>query len=552
MKRFLVAAAAALLALAMLAGCRGDGDGGTPGEIAGEAFHADWTYDTSPITFDVYFNASWFTDEWTTDEPTRSSSYITRKTGVDINFIAPTGNEAERFQTMIASRDVPDIMLFSPYDVGARQAMDAGLFLNLVELAERYDPTFFDVVTASQIGWLEHRPGVLYSWPNFSHSYEAAMAMDYEARSALSGHPMVGVRHDIYEAIGRPDMSYPEGFLNALIAVREQFPTVDGMPFYLMQMEFGDFGSQFIDQYIPELMGLPQTTDDGFFDPLTYEPYLEWLRTLRLANEMGLIARDTFIDGRPQWQEKMAGARYFMITMGRADQHGNNSTLWSDMGGQETGVWYEVAYAFNHPDGRDPRIGGSLLLDGWMNLHITVNNRDPARAIRFLNFIMGPEGQHNVFFGEHGVTWDYVDEIPTIHEHVLNAPWEDFSRRYFVNGSNWAFWNSDIQVSFPEAPREWHPSDGWRDFGNRYMVLLPEWQGMTIDTALHPDIAIIDTNIGMEWGSVLPRMLMADSDEEFDSILESFLQRREQLGFAQLQEVRWNMLQDNKVRLGRN
>jgi len=84
------------------------------------------------------------------------------------------------------------------------------------------------------------------------------------------------------------------------------------------------------------------------------------------------------------------------------------------------------------------------------------------------------------------------------------------------------------------------------------MVLLPEWQGMTIDTALHPDIAIIDTNIGMEWGSVLPRMLMADSDEEFDSILESFLQRREQLGFAQLQEVRWNMLQDNKVRLGRN
>ena len=63
-----------------------------------ESTQGTWETDTSPITFDVYINASWWYDEWTTDQPTRSTTYISEKTGVTINFIAPTGDEAEAIQ----------------------------------------------------------------------------------------------------------------------------------------------------------------------------------------------------------------------------------------------------------------------------------------------------------------------------------------------------------------------------------------------------------------------------------------------------------------------
>ena len=38
------------------------------------------------------------------------------------------------------------------------------------------------------------------------------------------------VRKDMYEALGKPDMTTPEGFVNTLVAAKEKFPDVDGSP----------------------------------------------------------------------------------------------------------------------------------------------------------------------------------------------------------------------------------------------------------------------------------------------------------------------------------
>ncbi len=45
------------------------------------------------VTFTWYLNFSWFPNQWGVDA---TSQYITEKTGVDIEFIVPAGNEAEK------------------------------------------------------------------------------------------------------------------------------------------------------------------------------------------------------------------------------------------------------------------------------------------------------------------------------------------------------------------------------------------------------------------------------------------------------------------------
>src|SRR4029453_15649066 len=66
-----------------------------------------WEVDKTPITFDWYINFSWFPNKWGVDS---TSKYITEKTGVNVNFIVPAGNEAEKMNTMIASGSLPDFI----------------------------------------------------------------------------------------------------------------------------------------------------------------------------------------------------------------------------------------------------------------------------------------------------------------------------------------------------------------------------------------------------------------------------------------------------------
>lgn len=79
-------------------------------ETTAPALNADepgWKSDTSPITFDWYLNFAWFANKWGVD-PT--SQYITKKTGVNVNFIVPAGNENEKLNTLIASGKMPDFI----------------------------------------------------------------------------------------------------------------------------------------------------------------------------------------------------------------------------------------------------------------------------------------------------------------------------------------------------------------------------------------------------------------------------------------------------------
>ena len=55
------------------------------------------------------------------------------------------------------------------------------------------------------------------------------------------------VRKDMYEALGKPDMTTPEGFLGALRAAKAKFGTVNGQP--LIPVGFQEFTDTVITSY---------------------------------------------------------------------------------------------------------------------------------------------------------------------------------------------------------------------------------------------------------------------------------------------------------------
>ena len=189
-----------------------------------------------PVKFDWYINFSWFARHW---GDSKVSKYITQKTGVDINFIVPAGNEAEKLNTMIAGNALPDILTIGWYEGQVPMLIDSDLVYALDELSDQYDPYFMQVVNQDKMNWYRQEDGHVYGYPNAS--YTPSDYKKYEGK--LTSNETFLVRKDLYELLGSPDMTTPEGFLNALRLAKAKFPKVNGQPLIPFgTSEFSDTG----------------------------------------------------------------------------------------------------------------------------------------------------------------------------------------------------------------------------------------------------------------------------------------------------------------------
>ncbi len=235
-----------------------------------------WKLDTSPITFDWYINFSWFAGKWGED---MVSKYVTEKTGVSLNIITPAGNEAEKMNTMIASGKLPDFITIGWWEDAVKKMIEGKLVLPLNELAENYDPYFFKVADPAKLEWYKQDDGNVYEYPNASSSPK-----DFERYKELKpSNQTFLVRKDIYEAIGKPDMRTPEGFLNALQAAKEKFPEVNGAPLIPFGLnEFTDVGNSSLEDYLQNFLAIPREKDGKVYDRTKLSPY-NWCKINRSA-----------------------------------------------------------------------------------------------------------------------------------------------------------------------------------------------------------------------------------------------------------------------------
>lgn len=491
------------------------------------------------VDFTWYINFSWFTTPWGEN---LVSKKITEETGCNIEFIVPAGNEAEKLNSLIASDTLPDILTLGWYEGQVNQMIEDGMVYALDELANEYDPYWFEVADEGRVGWFTQEDGHIYGYPNSSFSPQ-----DYEKYDNISSNQTFLVKKDIYEAIGSPDMTTPEGFKAAVKAAAEQFPEVNGQPLIpIGAHEFGTTGNVSFDQYLSNFLAIPYEKDGQYYDRYTDPELVRWLKTFRELGEEGYLADDIFIDKRAQMEEKIAQGRYFCMLYQRTDLQDQEKILYAN----DPNSIYIAVDGPKNSNGDDYTLPGTGI-NGWCVNMISKNCKNPDRAIQLFSYFMSEHGQHMTWLGVEGETWDYdANGVEKMHDDVrelCNTDRSAYDQQYGADSTYWMFQDNAMSLKWAEPTPE--PLGQMERWTFPYVMTTSQY-----DISLQADSeeADIKSKIDNEWGVVLPQLLLAKSEEEFDKIWNAFLEKREGYGLDKMIEKQTDLMNNAKEKLGIN
>ena len=396
--------------------------------------------DTSPITFDWYVDDT-ITVKWGQDT---TSQYITKKTGVSINFIIYGG--AEKKNLMIASGDLPDFYSCGFWEPDIKKLIEGDMVLSINELAEKYDSGILDVIPNSVQQWFSKKYGKFYQLPNCNYPPEKLTPTS----GAVSWQSLM-VRKDMYEAIGKPDMTTPEGFLNALKAAKEKYPTVDNQPLIPIQLyQFTETGNVSFEDLLA-FLAIPFETPDGQFMPavarMMQPESVTWLKTFRKATELGLIPKEVFIANSDQVQANIKQGRCFSLVYARNTVA---QTLSGDLYQKDpNSVYMSIDTPSNSK--KDPPQLRTNGINGWMSTLITKKNKNPERAIKFLHYWLTEEGQKDFFLGDPEVTRETVDGKERLRPEIATMKDTDneaFIKKYAARDTYWMLLDNPFTNQF--------------------------------------------------------------------------------------------------------
>ena len=496
-----------------------------------------WTkYADTPITLDWYVNYSWFATPWGENLVSRT---ITEETGVNIQFTTPIGNETEKLNSLIAANTLPDLITLGYWEPQVDEMISGDLVYALNELADEYDPYFWQVTDETVVNWYTKEDGNIYAYPNSSTSPQ-----DLDENPLIGSNETFLVRKDIYEAIGSPDMSTTEGFQAAVRAAAEKFPEVNGKPLIPVGAHvFDNEGNVSFDKYLMNFLAIPWEKDGKIYDRYTDPEYIKWLKMFRELGQEGLLTSDVFVDSRTQMEEKLAAGRYFCMIYQYTDFVSQQKQLYSE---QPDSIYIAVEGPRNS-NGADPTLP-TTSINGWTLTMISKNCKNPERAIAFIDYLMSEHGQMIVYLGVEGETYEMVDGRPILKKEVQDLLDSDriaYDKLYGADDAYWMFQNNVMQLkwqqeSIPavEQLKEW--SRKYAVYNGQYDVYLP----------LGSEEANANDRITKLWSETLPKLLLAPTEETFDHLFTEFCQKRTGLGYEKIQELVTENMNAAKEKLG--
>lgn len=496
-----------------------------------------WTLDTSPVRFSWYLNFSWFRGIWGEDPVSR---YVTQKTGVDIEFIIPAGNEAEKLNTLIASGKLPDFVTLGWWEPQVKEIVLGELAYPLDLLAENYDPYFFKVAAPQRVEWYTQEDGHLYCYPNASYSPE-----DYD-HYEMTSHQTFLVRKDMYEALGSPSMRTPEGFLNTLARAKKMFPEVNGLPMIPLGLkEFSDTGNDSLQGFLPNFLAVPMEKNGKLHDRESDPEFKRWLNVFRQAEQRGLIASDVYLDRRSQMEEKIAQGRYFAMLYQHTDMIDGQAIRYKE----DPDSIYMAVDAPGNSELSPPVLAGQGL-SGWTVTFISKSVKNPDRAIRFMSYLMSEEGQKDLYLGKEGLTWEvksdgsegFKDDV----QELLTADRSSFDKQYGAAVKYWMLMDNPMMSKWQGDPVT--PYKELSDWTKPYTASFAAYEN--IDPLPFEPEGIIGAKLDGVFGKYLTKLLKAGSEAEFNKLWDELQAQRRELGVDKVLEYKQVRVDANKRKLG--
>lgn len=490
----------------------------------------------SVVLLDWYINYSWFNTTWGGNAV---SDAITARTGVDINFVSPDGSESVTLDALISGDNLPDLVTLGFWEPQVDEMIQSGLVYALNELADQYDPYFWEVAREELLNWYTREDGNVYCYPN-----SAYVPSDYDAGVQIASNQTFLVRKDMYESLGCPDMTTPEGFADAVRAAAEQFPTVNGKSLIPIGVhEFTERGCDSFDKFLQNFLAIPYEKDGKFYDRFTDPEYKAWLKMFRQLGQEGLLSSDIFIDKRTQMEEKIAQGRYFCMLYQRTDMLEQQRIL---LNHDPDSIYIAVDGPRNSHG--DPHKLPGAGINGWTVTLISKNCADPEKAIQLMSFMMSEEGQKLLALGIEEENYTMVDGRAVLSDRtkeLLNKDYSSYVREVGANDTYWMLQDNRMQS-------KWMPLDEpeilqMEQWTYPYVCYTAQYDAY-FELGSGADIS--NKKINAIHGQMLPKLLLASSEAEFEQLWAEYVQRRKDSGLAVVLEERTRQMNAAKERLG--
>ncbi len=493
---------------------------------------------TAPITVDWYINENWFSSP----KGNLVLEMIKENTGVNVNFIAPVGEPMEKLNAMIASNTLTDLVTLGWWN-GEVQQLSVPKYAYTYDELAKFAPGLMNVLDKNVLNWYRDDNGEVYCYPSNS-----VVPSDIEA--GLTSNRTFLVRKDIYESLGKPDLRTPEGFIKALEDAKAQsFKALNGEPIIPFgTTAFLPTGNTGLEDILLEFLAVPREIDGQFFPVFNANPseeYIRWLKTFRLANEKGLMPTDVFVDDRTKIEEKIQQGRYFAMLYQAQDAMNPLGQLYKNA---PDSIYIAVDGPANSKL-EAPKLGVPGY-SGWEVTFVTKNAKNPERIAQLLEWGHSEEGQKVFFLGKEGETYDVVNGKPVIKEEVTELKNRDmgtFKQKYNTYNEYWMFAKTKNILAWEPAPPE--PFSQYREWNKGKAYFYGQYDN--IEPPADSDEAEIATRVKNKWGEVLPKLLKAKSDAEFDQIWNDYDKYKKDNGYDTYLKYLRSRVEANKAKLSK-
>ena len=482
-----------------------------------------------------YVNADWWNTDYGKDPVT---SQMKKDLNLDNKFL--TGDDT-KLNSLMSSGQMPDII--TVFDAQSQIAKKADTWAQpLNDLADKYDPYFYKVAAPETLKWYQMSDGKTYGYPSYSNT-----SADYE-KGFLQAGEFFAVRQDVYDAVGKPDMSTQDGFLSALKSIKTKYPSL--IPFGMRSFK-GDAGTtsstSSIGSDLQNYLGVPISNQDGTFYDRNMDPeYLSWISTFSKAYQAGCISDDTFSDDNTAFEEKVGTGKYATLFIsGGAQLGGALQKNYATSKAQQ----YIAIDGPKSTSGRQPRLAQSGI-SGWTLTFITKNCTDPQKAIELYTYLISDYGRNLCTYGIEGKTYT-VDQngkevyTPEVEKARSDNP-DNFKKNYrlgefclFGHDSYAAEHGQDITVEALKQMHQWGEGK-----------LKPQF----IIENISPDAGTADarnlTNINNYWGTTLASLIRTRSDADFNKTIASYKSFLSGNGWDSIVQIYNTKMKQNEQKLG--
>ncbi|MGX7132061.1 sugar ABC transporter substrate-binding protein [Enterococcus songbeiensis] len=487
------------------------------------AWKLDTKKETTKITW--YINSDWTALPFGEDVTT---AQIKKDLNIDIEFIS---GDDSKLNAMISGGDLPDIVTLTNKTGQAALKADSWAY-SLNDLAEKYDPYLMKAVTEDTFKWYSLDDGKTYGYPNYSNT-----AADYESGNIPVNDNFV-IREDVYEALGKPDLSTPENFVKAMKDISEKYPDLVPMGFTTV----GDTAGPFTDK-LQDFLGVPLEDKDGnYYDRNLDEEYIAWLKTLNEVYRDGNISDDSFTDDGPTYDEKVKDGQYATVLVAGTSGQGGNFNDFT----KNSGTRYIAIDGPSSTSGRDATMNQTGI-SGWLSNYITKDAEDPAKVTQLFTYLIDEPGQILTKFGVEGVTYDYnsdgkIEYLSEVNE-LEKTDNDAYNKKYGISRFNY-FNNDRANALKAKTESSLTQIQKWGE-GKLYPHFVIENINPDQGTQEARSNEAIETKLN----STVISLIRAKDENAFDSTLDTFEDFLKNNKWDEIKEIKSEKMAENREKL---